>query len=147
MFTSGCDRGCYGYDNPQAQNTFNIAKNNPWRAEDTAKPFLPEPGHDHSQNVTPQCFPRFPQPPADLDQNLQQHLDSVKETVLARLGRLRPLPAAYHRQMFDYLHSLLPQISSSKNSLLLMRWVLHTYVRYVSASAGLNPLHTWLGTV
>ncbi|XP_028251523.1 uncharacterized protein LOC114427578 [Parambassis ranga] len=122
----GCDRSCYGYDNPwAAQNTFNTAKKHPWRDDDTANPFLPEPGDDHSQKAAPLCFP---QPPADLDQNLQQHLDNVEETVLAELVRLRPLPAAFHRQMFDHLHGLLLHISSSKNSLLLMRWVLHTYV-------------------
>ncbi|XP_076605527.1 uncharacterized protein LOC143332133 [Chaetodon auriga] len=80
----------------------------------------------------------FPKPPADLDQNLQQHLISVQETVrhelvklapqLGRLGLMGCLINCYHRQTFDHLNDLLQNTHSSKNSLVLMKWVIHTYL-------------------
>ncbi|XP_074517823.1 uncharacterized protein LOC141784040 [Sebastes fasciatus] len=76
----------------------------------------------------------FPKLPADVDQNLRQHLLEVQETVHNRLVRLGPLLQSmgliecYHRQTFDHLDVLLQNVSSPQNSLLLMKWVLHTYL-------------------
>lgn len=81
----------------------------------------------------------FPEPPEDLDQNLQQHLVNVQNTVLNELTRLSPrldeemmghLIVCYHSQTFNHLHSLLQDISSSQNSFVLMKWCLTTYLRY-----------------
>ncbi|XP_070834697.1 exocyst complex component 3 [Chaetodon trifascialis] len=79
----------------------------------------------------------FPKPPADLDRNLQQHLLNVQETVrhelvklaplLDRMGLMGCLINCYHRQTFDHLNDLLQNTCSSKNCLLLMKWVVHTY--------------------
>lgn len=81
----------------------------------------------------------FPEPPADLSNNLQLHLVNVQNTVLNELTRLSPLLdeqmmghliECYHRQTFNQLHSLLQNISSSQDSFVLMKWCLKTYLRY-----------------
>ncbi|XP_041810157.1 exocyst complex component 3 [Chelmon rostratus] len=81
---------------------------------------------------------RFPKQPADLDQNLQRHLLNVQETVRDELVKLAPLLDSmglmgclidcYHRQTIDHLSDLLQNTRSSRNSLVLMKWVLHTYL-------------------
>lgn len=86
---------------------------------------------------------RFPKQPADLDQNLQRHLLNVQETVRDELVKLAPLLDSmglmgclidcYHRQTIDHLSDLLQNTRSSRNSLVLMKWVLHTYLRYLPA--------------
>lgn len=88
-----------------------------------------------------QCFPK---PSADLNQNLQQHLLNVQASVCKELVRLGPLLksmglmgcliGSYHQQTFHHL-SVLLQNCSSQNILLLMKWVLHTYLRYLSVSS------------
>lgn len=86
----------------------------------------------------------FPKPPADVNQNLQQHLLNVQNSVLKELKRLGPrlesnglagcLIECYHQQTFNHLSGLLQNTSSSQNSLVLMKWVLHTYLRYLSVN-------------
>lgn len=81
----------------------------------------------------------FPEPPADLDQNLQQHLFKVQEAVCNELVRLGPLFETmglmdclfdcYHRHTFHHLNDLLQKVHSSQNCLVLMKWVLQTYPR------------------
>ncbi|XP_026194910.1 exocyst complex component 3-like [Anabas testudineus] len=80
----------------------------------------------------------FPKPPADLDQNLQQHLMNVQNTVLSELTRLSPyleprglmgcLIDSYHHQTWDHLQRLLQDTSSSQNSFVLIKWGLKTYL-------------------
>eukprot|EP00064_Thunnus_orientalis_P014162 superscaffoldBa00002427_g14203 len=80
----------------------------------------------------------FPTPPAELDKNLQRHLLEVETAVHTELARLAPLFKSrgligylldcYHRQTSDHLHGLLQHISTSKNSFMLLKWVLHTYL-------------------
>lgn len=86
----------------------------------------------------------FPKPPEDVNQNLQQHLLNVQNAVLRELKRLGPqlgglgldgcLIECYHHQTFDHLSELLQNSCSSQNSLVLMKWVLHTYLRYLSVN-------------
>ncbi|KAM6917367.1 exocyst complex component 3 [Lycodopsis pacificus] len=76
----------------------------------------------------------FPKTPADVDQNLQRHLLNVQDTVREQLASLDPrlhsegLIQCYHRRIFEHLDDLLQNISSSQNHLLLMKWVLQTYL-------------------
>ncbi|XP_031729080.1 exocyst complex component 3 isoform X1 [Anarrhichthys ocellatus] len=76
----------------------------------------------------------FPKTPADVDQNLQRHLLNVQDAVREQLVRLDPrlhsegLIQCYHRQIFEHLDDLLQNISSSQNHLLLIKWVLQTYL-------------------
>lgn len=98
----------------------------------------------------------FPKPPADVNQNLQQHLLNVQKTVLKELKRLGPrlessglagcLIECYHHHTFDHLSGLLQNTSSSQNCLVLMKWVLQTYLRYLSVnqSASLPTVHCLL---
>ena len=86
----------------------------------------------------------FPKPPEELERNLQQHLLEVETVLQTQLERLAPqitckelmgcLLECYHRQTFDHLHGLLQNISTSKNSFMLLNWVLYTYLRYLSTT-------------
>nr|XP_020443901.1 exocyst complex component 3-like [Monopterus albus] len=79
----------------------------------------------------------FPKPPLDLDQNLQQHLRSVQNTVFNEIMTLGPLLHSkglmgclidcYQNQIFNQLESLLPNISSANTSIVLMNWIKNTY--------------------
>ena len=83
----------------------------------------------------------LPKPPSDLDQNLQQHLFSVQETVRNELMRLSPslekmgligcLIECYHCQTLDHISDLFKKVQSSQKSFDLMKWVLVPYLRYV----------------
>lgn len=85
----------------------------------------------------------FPKPPAELDMNLQLHLYELQTAVSTELVRLTPLFKSKgmmgcfldccHRQTIDHLHGLLLNISTSQNCFVLMKWLLHTYLRYLSA--------------
>nr|XP_046269279.1 exocyst complex component 3 [Scatophagus argus] len=80
----------------------------------------------------------FPELPADLDQNLQQHLSNMQERMcntlvkmgplLERFGLMGCLLDCYHRQTFDHLSDLLMNIQFSKNYLVVMKWVLQSYL-------------------
>ncbi|XP_049451548.1 exocyst complex component 3-like protein 4 isoform X2 [Epinephelus fuscoguttatus] len=80
----------------------------------------------------------FPEPPADVDKNLHQHLTDVKETVHKELVKLGPLLESvglsghligcYHRQTFRHLDALLQNISSPQSSLALIKWASRTYL-------------------
>lgn len=81
----------------------------------------------------------LPEPPADLEQNLQEHLENMQNTVLNELTKLSPLLDehlmghvidCYHRHIFEHLNSLTNNMSSSQNSFVLMNWGLKTYLRY-----------------
>ena len=84
----------------------------------------------------------LPKPPSDLDQNLHQHLINVQETVPNELLRLSPLLEemglteclinCYHRQTLGHIDELLKNVQSCKKSFVLMNWILHAYLRYVS---------------
>ncbi|XP_028995017.1 uncharacterized protein LOC114848572 [Betta splendens] len=81
---------------------------------------------------------RLPEPPADPDQDLQQHLSHLQEAVCNELIRLAPALEAkglmgqvvqcYHCQIFNHLDCLLLKVNSFKNCLTLMDWVLKTYL-------------------
>lgn len=84
----------------------------------------------------------LPEPPADVEQNLQEHLMNLKNSVLSELLRLSPqlepllmgcLVDWYHGQTCAYLHLLLQNICSPINCLALLQWGLKTYLRYLSA--------------
>ncbi|XP_034419477.1 exocyst complex component 3 [Cyclopterus lumpus] len=79
----------------------------------------------------------LPKTPPDLDQNLPQHLSDLQEAVsfeLVKLGPLLPLLQpqkpieCFHRQTFQHLDDLLQKVSSSRNTFVLMEWVLRTYL-------------------
>lgn len=96
----------------------------------------------------------FPKPPADLDQNLQQHLMNVQNTVLSELTRLSPyleprglmgcLIDSYHHQTWDHLQRLLQDTSSSQNSFVLIKWGLKTYLRYLSVRKAEQTNFRWM---
>ncbi|XP_026174839.1 exocyst complex component 3-like protein 4 [Mastacembelus armatus] len=79
----------------------------------------------------------FPKPPADLNQNLMEHLEEMHKAMFNELVRLGPLLDSlgltecliecYHCQMFTHLDNLLPNISSAQNFFLLMDWVQKVY--------------------
>lgn len=83
----------------------------------------------------------FPEPPEDLERNLQQHMLNMQKTVIKELLRLAPLLKhmgllgwlidCCHRQTFAHLDALLERNCSSQGSFALMKWVLHTYFRYI----------------
>ncbi|XP_044022205.1 uncharacterized protein si:dkey-196h17.9 [Siniperca chuatsi] len=164
----GYDQACNEYDNPSAQNTFDNQEDQCLQSEqeitlqelaellgvapdantsdhECCCSMRPEP-NSTPQNLTPSvlCLMKrsvsqhFPKPPADLNQNLQQHLSDVQETVCNELVRLGPLLKSvglmgclidcYHRQTFDHLNYLLQNISSFQNSFVLVKWVLHGYL-------------------
>ncbi|XP_070777017.1 exocyst complex component 3 [Enoplosus armatus] len=151
----GYDQAYTGYNNPSAQNRYNTHKEQTEEeiTQELAEllGLLPDANTSEdgsccsmrpefkSQNLIQRSVAQhFPKPPADLDQNLQEHLSNVQETVHKELVKLDPLLTArglmgdlidcYHRQTFDHLDDLLQNISSSQNSFVLMNWVLHTYL-------------------
>ncbi|XP_059208618.1 scavenger receptor cysteine-rich type 1 protein M160-like [Centropristis striata] len=80
----------------------------------------------------------FPKPTSDVDQSLSQHLANVQQTVVGELLRVTPrldcmelmgcLIDCYYRQTCGHLNDLLPNIHSAKDSFVLMKWVLCTYL-------------------
>ncbi|XP_055361876.1 exocyst complex component 3-like protein [Betta splendens] len=80
----------------------------------------------------------LPEPPADLDQDLQQHLSHLQEAVCNELIRLAHALEARglmgqqvnfnHCQIFNHLDCLLLKVSSFKNCFILMNWGLKTYL-------------------
>lgn len=110
------------------------------RADGSGGPERSEPDSgQRQQTFEPQDFP---EPPADLDQHLEQHLVTVGETVSAVLERfclsesgenLKNRVDSCHRWTFDHLHNLLKDAGSSKSCFLLMSWVLQTFPRWGSS--------------
>ncbi|XP_053192212.1 exocyst complex component 3-like [Scomber japonicus] len=114
----------------------------PNTSEDGSCCAVPHSGQENQQIVV-QLIQRsvnkhFPKPPEELERNLQQHLLEVETVLQTQLERLAPqitckelmgcLLECYHRQTFDHLHGLLQNISTSKNSFMLLNWVQHTYL-------------------
>ncbi|KAM4540337.1 uncharacterized protein V3H82_022356 [Fundulus diaphanus] len=88
-------------------------------------------GHDdqHTERSEPLSFP---DPPADLDQHLAQHLKTVEDIVKNELSRLSHTRSGDDRscrtddflcQTCAHLQVLLQNISTSKHCFLLMNWV------------------------
>ncbi|XP_074517126.1 tumor necrosis factor alpha-induced protein 2-like [Sebastes fasciatus] len=128
----GHDQAGTGYDNPSTHNNLNTDKEQRLQGEQQSE-------QQSEDQITPQEqeryeYEHFPKLPADVEQNLYPHLLKVQETVHNRLVRLGPLLQStelierYHRQTFDHLDDLLQNVSSPQNSLMLMKWVLHTYL-------------------
>lgn len=79
----------------------------------------------------------LPEPPADLESDLKTHLAAVQKVVVEELLRLAPelephglmgkLTEIYHRGVFKQMNSLLQQVTSTRNCLQLLHWVLLTY--------------------
>ncbi|TMS21623.1 Exocyst complex component 3 [Larimichthys crocea] len=144
--------GFNGCDNPMTQNNFNthVEQRLP-TVEDEIKyeelvellQVSPDVSEDGSCSMSSvhliqrSVSQHFPEPPTDLDQNLQQHLFKVQEAVCNELVRLGPLFETmglmdclfdcYHRHTFHHLNDLLQKVHSSQNCLVLMKWVLQTY--------------------
>ncbi|XP_073339796.1 exocyst complex component 3-like protein 4 [Pagrus major] len=156
----GCNQAANGYDNPLDQNTCTTQVE-----QEVPLQELPEllgvtsdvnpsedgsccslrPRTDSAQQkqkavrlIQESVSQHFPKPPSDLDQNLQQHLFNVQETVHNELMRLSPLLEkmglsgclidCYHRQTLDHIDHLLKNVQSCKNSFVLVNWVTHTYL-------------------
>jgi len=135
-----CNYAGYVNENPMVHNCFNIDEERLLQrcnqSCDDGNRYSVKPISDLSQN--------FPKPPPDLDQNLKQHLLDLKEAVFNGLEshncslsgeRRKRATDRYHRQIISHLHILLQNITLSKNTIMLMNWVLHTYLRYVSVSS------------
>ncbi|XP_030299177.1 exocyst complex component 3-like protein 4 [Sparus aurata] len=152
--------GCSGYDNPLDQNTCTtqVEKEIPLQELAELLGVTPDvnPSEDGSccslrpETNSPQQKQRavrliqasvsqhLPKPPSDLDQNLQQHLVNVQETVPNELMRLWPLLEkmdlteslidCYHRQTLGHIDELLKNAQSCKKAFVLMNWVLNTYL-------------------
>ncbi|XP_051241231.1 exocyst complex component 3 isoform X2 [Dicentrarchus labrax] len=127
------------YNNPSTQNTFNTHCQSevPPDASEDESCFSVRPETSSGQQNLEHLMQRsvsFPKPPADLNQNLQQHLVNVQEAVRNDLVKLGPtgqmghLIDCYHHQTFDHLSDLLQSVHSFQNTLALMKWVLHTYL-------------------
>ncbi|KAM4543214.1 uncharacterized protein PAE49_019632 [Odontesthes bonariensis] len=123
----------YLEENPTVHNCFNIDEERFLQrcnqSCDDGNRYSVQPKSDLSQN--------FPKAPPDLDQNLKQHLLDLKEAVFnvpeclncSLTGESRKWATdRYHHQIISYLHILLQNITLSKNTLMLMNWVLHTYL-------------------
>ncbi|XP_019133383.2 exocyst complex component 3 [Larimichthys crocea] len=143
--------GFNGCDNPMTQNNFNthVEQRLPTveeiKYEELAEllQVSPDVSEDGSCSMSSvhliqrSVSQHFPEPPTDLDQNLQQHLFKVQEAVCNELVRLGPLFETmglmdclfdcYHRHTFHHLNDLLQKVHSSQNCLVLMKWVLQTY--------------------
>ncbi|KAK5618006.1 hypothetical protein CRENBAI_023495 [Crenichthys baileyi] len=87
--------------------------------------------NDHSTQTSEPLT--FPDPPADLDQHLNQHLKTIEEIVENELKKLSHsmseedrtcLKKHFHIETCTHLNNLLQNISTSKNCSLLMTWVL-----------------------
>ncbi|XP_030247650.1 uncharacterized protein LOC115566041 [Sparus aurata] len=153
----GHNQAANGYDNPSDQNTFTT------QLEQMSVEEIPQQDLAELLGVTPDVSPsegpetdpaqqkqrnvrliqalvsqHFPKPPSDLDQNLQQHLFNVQETVCNELMRLSPrlekmgligsLIDCYNRQTLDHISDLFKKVQSCKKSFELMDWVQHTYL-------------------
>ncbi|XP_035530499.1 exocyst complex component 3 [Morone saxatilis] len=127
------------YNNPSTQNTFNTHWQNevPPDASEDESCFSVRPETSSGQQNLEHLMQRsvsFPKPPADLNQNLQQHLVNVQEAVrnelvnLGHTGQMGYLIDCYHQQTFNHLSDLLQSVHSFQNTLVLMKWVLHTYL-------------------
>ncbi|CAK6980986.1 exocyst complex component 3-like [Scomber scombrus] len=118
----------------------------PGTSEDGSCCAVPHSGQENQQSVVRlvkrSVNQHFPKPPAELEKNLQQHLLEVETVVQTQLERLASritckelmgcLLDCYHRQTIDHLHGLLQNISTSKNSFMLLNWVQHTYLIIIS---------------
>ncbi|XP_049918732.1 uncharacterized protein si:dkey-196h17.9 [Epinephelus moara] len=160
----GYERAAGGYDNPVAQNALNTQEEQCLESEEqfSLKELAELLGVDLDASTTENgsccsmrpesnsrqyCIVRliqqsvnkhFPEPPADVDKNLHQHLIDVKETVRKELVKLGPLLESvgllgrligcYHRQTFRHLDALLQNISSPQSSLVLIKWASQTYL-------------------
>lgn len=81
----------------------------------------------------------FPKAPAELQKNLQQHMLNIQNTVVQQLLRVAPLLnrlggmghliGCYHQRIFGHLDTLLLASRSTQSSCVLLKWVLHTYMR------------------
>ena len=162
FFTGFKQAPCTEYENHLVQNTLNIHKEQRLQSEEQITPeklagLLQVPLEDGSccsthrqlnaekqhlclvQRSVDQHFPKLP---PDVDQNLHQYLENVQKMVitefvrlgppLTRMGLMGSLIDCYHRETFTRLDDLLQNVRSSKNSFGLMKWVLHTYLRYLS---------------
>ncbi|MED6243085.1 hypothetical protein ATANTOWER_014720 [Ataeniobius toweri] len=87
--------------------------------------------NDHSTQTSEPLT--FPDPPADLDRHLDQHLKTIEEIVENELKKLSHsmseedrtrLKKHFHCETCTHLNNLLQNISTSKNCSLLMTWVL-----------------------
>ncbi|XP_072221940.1 uncharacterized protein [Leuresthes tenuis] len=123
-----------GYDNenPMVHNCFNID-------EERLLQRCNQSCDDGNCSVQPisDLSQNFPKPPLDPDQNLKQHLLDLKEAVFNGLEshncllsgeRKKRATDRYHRHIISHLHILLQNITLSKNTIMLMNWVLHTYL-------------------
>ncbi|XP_062296797.1 exocyst complex component 3-like [Scomber scombrus] len=114
----------------------------PGTSEDGSCCSVPHSGQENQQNVVRlvkrSVNQHFPKPPEELERNLQQHLLEVETVLQNELARLASqitckelmgcLLECYHRQTFNHLLGLLKNISTSKNSFMLLNWVQHTYL-------------------
>lgn len=154
---TGHDQAGERPDAPSPQNTFNTHEEQRLRrmpeelavflnvAPDATCATCEDGSLDVERLIQRSVCKHFPKPPAHLDKNLRKHLLDVQEAVLHELLRLGPLlePEGlmgcllehYHCQTFDHLHCLLQNVTSTKNSFVLMHWVLHTYQRYLNLPA------------
>lgn len=82
---------------------------------------------------------QFPKEPAEVERDLEKHLVNIQETFCNEVQRLACwmqdngllgcLIDCYHRYTFEHLSGLLKHINSLKEAFVLMKWVLHTYLR------------------
>ncbi|XP_024859891.1 uncharacterized protein si:dkey-196h17.9 isoform X1 [Kryptolebias marmoratus] len=128
------------YDNPVAHNVFNTAEEE--RSQEllhvVSSSFsracrdgsgLPEgPESDSEQRLEAQDFP---EPPANLDQDLREHLEAVGDVVSAELDRSCSSASRENlkNRLFAQLHDLLQNIGSSKSCFLLMKWTSQMFLR------------------
>ncbi|XP_061600262.1 uncharacterized protein si:dkey-196h17.9 [Cololabis saira] len=95
----------------------------------------------------------FPDPPADPDGSLGEHLTHVMEAVVHKLETHGPVISREesrilmdhcHRHTFTHLNTLLQRVNAPRNTFLLMNWVSHTYLGQEMLD---NPdqrlLHEW----
>lgn len=112
-------------------------------------PGQPETSSDRLERMVQRSVEEnFPKPPANLKQDLQQHLSDIQEVVLRQLLRVYPLLSGlglmgyligcYHLKIFSHLDRLLQDSRSTQNVLVLLNWVLQTYLRYL-----LNIFHSF----
>lgn len=133
------------YENPTAHNVFNTAEERSQELHDVVSfgrtrsdGSNGSDSGEHDPLVKPEAFQ---EPPADLEQNLKQHLLSIGETVSGEQKRfcssgsgedLKNLIDSCHQRTFTHLHGLLQKIQSSENCFLLLTWVKEVYLRSVS---------------
>ncbi|XP_041827190.1 uncharacterized protein si:dkey-196h17.9 [Melanotaenia boesemani] len=134
----------HSYDNPMANNVFNqehFQRLYSTCGDGYVCPVQPNSEQENSkQDIsclnTRVVSDSFPKSPAELDQNLKQHLLDLS-AFSKKLQRIDPqfsgemkgyLINRCHHQMFAHLHNLLQNISWSTNCLVLMNWVSDIYL-------------------